>query len=251
MLGGERNTQVMVQTGRDAFGHWKTKRLRLTWPNGTNFDFTIQDACVAKVAIDSFFVLGGRNTSTKKPLAKVFNINMTDQTIEEVGSLTYPRSEHACALIPDPSSSSASRRKLILVAGGLPLSNAARDEIFDPEKGRFRTIDNPMNVPRFQHQIVNIGQKVFAFGGQRHPDDNSRLDVIEVFDVRSETWSLHSSSLLSKSTDGLAATELPRSAISCSQGCQCGVRSGARIVGGVDVQVDLFLDRLFLFLLFM
>ena len=112
-----------------------------------------------------------------------------------------------------------------------------------------RTIDNSMNVPRFQHQIVNIGQKVFAFGGQRHPDDNSRLDVIEVFDVHSETWNVHSSSLLSESTDGLAATELPRSAISCSQGCQCGVRSGARIVGGVDAQVILQLIVSLLFVL--
>ena len=115
MLGGERNTQVMVQTGRDAFGHWKTKRLRLTWPDGTNFDFTIQDACVVKVAIDSFFVLGGRNTSTNQPLAKVFNINMTDQTIEEVGSLTYPRSEHACAIILDPSSPSLELQKQMIM----------------------------------------------------------------------------------------------------------------------------------------
>ena len=94
-----------------------------------------------------------------------------------------------------------------------------------------------MKVRRMNHQMVNLGQKIFGLGGQRRADDFSALDAIEVFDEDSDTWSIHSASLLSKSTEGLALTELPSSAVSCVQDCQCGVKSGARIVGGVEAQV--------------
>ena len=90
---------------------------------------------------------------------------------------------------------------------------------------------------------MTLGHKVFALGGQREASCNdSALGEIEVFNADSESWSLHSSKLLSKSTDGLAVTELPSSAVSCIQDCQCGVKSGARIVGGTEAQVKL-IDR--------
>ena len=98
-------------------------------------------------------------------------------------------------------------------------------------------LDHSMNVPRYNHQMVTLGQQVFVLGGQRQPNNDSTLDVIEVFDLNSESWSEHTSSLLSKSTDDLAVTELPISAVSCNQGCQCGVRSYARIVGGEEAEV--------------
>ena len=235
MLGGEANSQVMIETGRDVFGQWKTKTLSLTWPNRKYFEFSIKDACVVKVAMDSFFVLGGRNTSSNQIKSAVLNINMTSQTVAEVGSLLYPRTQHACAVFFSPSSIN---KMLVLVTGGKSDSSSARDEVFDPDKAHSRTIRSSLSFPRLNHQMVNMGGKVFALGGQRQPGDNSRLDIIEVFDVNSETWSLHTTNLLTQSTDGLAVTEMPRSAVFCSQGCRCGVRSSARIVGGEPAQVD-------------
>ena len=93
--------------------------------------------------------------------------------------------------------------------------------------------------------MVTLGQSVFALGGQRQPSDDSTLDVIEVFDPNSESWSLHTSSLLSKQTKNLAVSELPLSAVSCNQGCQCGVRSGSRIIGGVEAEVISSQSRIF------
>ena len=246
MLGGEKNTQVMIETGKEREGQWKTKSLRLvTWPNRDHFDFSFKDACVVKMAMDTFFVAGGRNTSNNEIRSTVLHINMTAQTVQEAGSLLYPRTQHACAIIPNPSNN---KKKRILITGGYSHSNLATDEIFDPENGRSTRLGNTMEIPRLNHQMVNIGQKVFALGGQRQPDDNSRLDVIEVFDVISNTWSVHSSSLLSASTDGIAVTELPRSAVFCGQGCQCGVRSKTRIIGGELTEVNyqmIVIDRWF------
>ena len=161
-------------------------------------------------------------------------INMKEQNVKEVGSLAFPRAKHACAIIPGSSSSSST---LILVTGGIFDTSTEKDEIYDVAMRTSRTLDSAMNVPRMNHRMVTLGQSVFALGGQRQPSDDSTLDAIEVFDSNSESWSLHTSSLLSKTTKDLAITELPISAVSCSEGCQCGGRSGSRIIGGVEAEV--------------
>ena len=235
LLGGERGSQVMLQSTMKGSGDRNTIRLRLTWQkDGTNFEFFNQDACVVKMKKDIFFVLGGRNMSNLWT-PTVFRINMTEQSVEEAGSLKFARAKHACAIIHSPSTDDSSH-KSILVTGGVLGSSTDKDEIFDLAEHTSETVDS-LNIPRYNHKMVNIGEKVFAIGGQRHTSDDSPLDVIEVFDAVSKSWSLHSSTLFSKSTDDLAVTELPSSSVSCNKDCECGVRSGARIVGGTDAQV--------------
>ena len=158
---------------------------------------------------------------------------MKEQNVREIGSLLHPRAQHACAILPGPPKDF--NYKQILVTGG----STHGDEIFDVTLRYSRIVANSMKVPRINHVLVALGQKVFALGGQREANDYSTLDNIEVFDAGSESWSLHSSKLLSKSTDGLAVTELPSSAVSCIKDCQCGVKSGARIAGGAEAQVKL------------
>ena len=68
-------------------------------------------------------------------------------------------------------------------------------------------------------------------------NDDTTLDYIEVFNDQSESWSQHLPSLLSKTTNGLAVTELPLSAVSCNKGCKCGDKSGSRIAGGTEAEV--------------
>ena len=236
LLGGVKGTQVALQNGREENGEWNALRLTLE-KDGTNFDLFTQDACVVKVRKDTFYVLGGRESSNGQMTSKVYSVNMKRQKVQEVGSLTNPRTQHACAIIPDPSSDENNNNRLILVTGGTVDASTANDEIFDTTERSSRMLDQSMNVARHNHRMVTLGQRVFALGGQRQPNDDSTLDVIEVFDPNSESWSVHTSSLISKSTDDLAVTELPISAVSCNQGCQCGVRPGARIVGGEEAEV--------------
>ena len=234
LLGGERGSQVKLQSTMSENGERKTIRQRLTWQkDGTNFDFLIEDACVVKVSKNIHFVLGGKETSSDQATSKVFSIDMSDQTVQEVGSLRFARAKHACAIIESPSADDSSQ-KSILVTGGVLGSSTDKDEMFDLTRRTSETMDS-MNIPRYNHQMVTLGQKVFAMGGVTQTEHT--VKDIEVFDASSKSWSLHSSTLLSKSTDDLAVTELPSTSVSCNQGCKCGVRSGARIVGGTDAQV--------------
>ena len=75
-----------------------------------------------------------------------------------------------------------------------------------------------------------------------------RSNYIEVFNNKSESWSQHLPSLLSKTTNGLAVTELPLSAVSCNKGCKFGKKSGARIVGGKEAEVVNKVSFVFIFL---
>ena len=227
LLGGEKDVQLALQNAREENGEWN--QLGLTnQEDGSSFDEFKKEACVVKVTRDIFYVMGGKSSK------KVYSINMKEQKVQEVGSLRYTRANHACAIIPG-SSSNDFRNQRILVTGG----TKSRDEIFDvtTRKSKLLSKGKSMKVRRMNHQMVTLGQKIFALGGQRQADDFSALDVIEVFDEDSDTWSIHSANLLSKSTEGLALTELPSSAVSCVQECQCGVKSGARIVGGAEAQV--------------
>ena len=147
--------------------------------------------------------------------------------------LRFARAQHACAIIESPSADDSSQ-KSILVTGGVLGSSTDKDEMFDLTERTSETMDS-MNIPRYNHQMVTLGQKVFAMGGVTQTQHT--VKDVEVFDAGSKSWSLHSSTLLSKSTDDLAVTELPSSSVSCNKDCECGVRSGARIVGGTDAQV--------------
>ena len=122
------------------------------------------------------------------------------------------------------------------MTGGLSDDSEAKDEIFDLTKRTSKPLDLFMNVQRSDHHMIALGDTLFALGGQHHID-GSNVDTIEVFDVKSESWAVHPSRLMSRSTSGLAVTALPLSAVSCNQGCQCGVPSAARIVGGEDAEV--------------
>ena len=223
---------MALQNGREENGEWNT--LRLTLPrDGSNFNQFTQDACLVKVTKDNFYILGGRKSSYEPATSNVFMINMKEQNVEEVGSLLHPRAQHACAIIAgEPSEDLTMTSRLILVTGG----TTANDEIFDVTLRSSRRVDHSMVVPRKNHKMVNIGHKIFALGGHRLTNDASLAEV-EVFDPNSESWILHTSTLLTQSTDSLAVTQLPISAVSCNQGCQCGVKAAGRIVGGEEAQV--------------
>ena len=224
---------MALQNGREENGEWNALRLTLK-KDGSDFEqFTI-GACVVKVTSDIFYVLGGRVSSDGPITSKVYSINMKEQSVQEVGSLSYTRAQHACALIP----SDALSRQLILVTGGVSENSSVRDEIFDVALRKSKVLDNSQIVPRINHQMVALGQKVFALGGQRQSSDDSKLDEIEVFDAILESWSLHDSTLLSEATNGIAVTEFPISSVSCNQDCACGVRPGARVVGGQEPEVS-------------
>ena len=233
-IGGEGSTQVILQNGRTENGEWNA--LRLSWKNGTSFDEVPQDACLVKVNSYKFAILGGRDTTTGQMTPMVLMIDMKEQSVEDLGSLTFARSRHACAVVSNPSLDFNTKKTFVLVTGGLFDNPSAKDELFDLSQRSSRPLDTSMNVQRSDHRMIALGDTLFALGGKHHIDGTT-VGAVEVFDPKSESWSLHTPSLLSQSTDDLAVTQLPISAVSCSQGCQCGVRSSGRIIGGIEAEV--------------
>ena len=232
LLGGTKGTQVALQNGREENGEWNALRLTLK-KNGVNFEQFPEFACVVKVTKDIFYIMGGRVPPSGQATKKVYSVNMKEQNVQEnVGSLLYARTHHACAVIPSSSDNDFKSRR-ILITGG----STSSDEIFDVVTRSSKRLSNSMKVRRMNHRMVTLGKKVFALGGQRHLDDDTTLDYVEVFNNQSESWSPHLPSLLSKTTNGLAVTELPLSAVSCNKGCKCGDKSGSRIVGGTEAEV--------------
>ena len=232
-LGGERGSQVILQNGRTENGEWNA--LRLSWKDGTSFDDVPQDACLIKVNSYKFALFGGRDRSTGQMTPKVLTIDMKEQSVEELGSLAFARSRHACAIISDPALE-FNTKNFVLVTGGLFTNSESKDELFDLTKRISKPLDLFMNVQRSDHRMIALGDTLFAIGGQHHIE-GSTVNTIEVYDVNSESWTVHPSRLMSSSTSGLAVTALPLSAVSCNQGCQCGISSAARIVGGEEAEV--------------
>ena len=233
-IGGEGSTQVILQNGRTENGEWNA--LRLSWKNGASFDEVPQDACLVKVNSYKFAILGGRDTTTGQMTPMVLMIDMKEQSVEDLGSLTFARSRHACVVVSSPSLDFNTKKTFVLVTGGLFDNPNAKDELFDLSQRSSRPLDTSMNVQRSDHRMIALGEALFALGGKHHIDGTT-VGAVEVFDPKSESWSLHTPSLLSQSTDDLAVTELPISAVSCSQGCQCGVKSSGRIIGGIEAEV--------------
>ena len=232
-LGGKRSTQVILQNGRTENGEWNALRLRLK--DGTSFDNVPQDACLVKVNSYMFALFGGQDISTDQKTSTVRMINMKEQSVEELGSLIFPRSRHACAIISNHSHD-FNTKNFVLVTGGMFDNANAKDEIFDLTTRISRPLGQYMNVQRSDHRMIALGETLFALGGQHHID-GTIVETIEVFNASSESWSTHPSRLMSNSTISLAVTALPLSAVSCNQGCQCGVRSPARIIGGQEAEV--------------
>ena len=239
-LGGVSGSQMILQKRRTANGEWNA--LRLKWTNATNFNFLTQDACVVKVTKDEFIVLGGREAVSGRETSLVLMVNMKEQTVEELGSLIFARYLHACAVTSEPLVLDAVPSVLtnyILVTGGLghsEIGSPVIDEIFDLSAKTSRTLAHSMKSARYDHTMLVLGHKTFAFGG-RQQNNSLELNTIEIFNASTESWTLHSERLLSKATSGMASTALPLSAVACNQGCKCGVKGHARIIGGDNVRV--------------
>ena len=235
-LGGEENTQEILQNGRTENGEWND--LRLNWATGTGSFNVPQDACVAKLNRDKFIITGG--THDGEHTAAVTMVNMKEESVEELGSLIFARSQHACAIMAETTPNIDPKNFFIIVTGGLITGSNARDERFDLKHGTSRELEYLMIVPRFQHRMINLGGNLYALGGQQQ-SDGLVLNTVELFDTDSESWSTPThptnSTLMSKATSGMAITALPLSAVACSQGCQCGAKLDTKIIGGAAAKV--------------
>jgi len=108
--------------------------------------------------------------------------NRYDRKRKFLTDMTIPRSGHGCAALGGNYS--------VLVTGGTQgfgETALADAEVFSWSSNTWSKIAS-MNVGRFGHVVVPVGDKVFAIGGDDR--NNNYMDTIEEYDMKTNTWKI-------------------------------------------------------------
>ena len=227
LLGGSLKSPLKVDIERVENGTFDS--LNILYNKTSNFSRILQQACSFKFDIWTFMMIGGKDMDGNVE-AVVLSFDKSNNRVTEHPPLKLPRSGHSCGRINNTH---------ILVTGGTNKEGDIQaSEIYDLISETSELITEPnreMKTKRHGHQLMQLGQELFAFGGRNATGDP--LKVVEKYDASLGTWSELDQQLLSTSTGGLAATEFPQSSLDCDVGCQCGLRKEARIVNGEPTEV--------------
>jgi hypothetical protein len=228
ILGGNQNRPTQIDLGNLNTFHFVNE-------DGTLFNGFPSDACGVRTDIETYVVIGGL-VDNNNVSQQVFEINTKTLTVTERPPVKHARAHHSCALVS---------QSTILVAGGVsgqtlisdPSSPVSYDELYNVITGESEELAVSMVTPRSEHQLIRLGESVFALGGRAA--NRSQLTSVERFDESTMAWTEHTKGLLSNDTAGLAVTAFPPTAVDCLVDCHCGrlkaeIGSG-RIIGGNEV----------------
>ena len=208
LLGGEQNTQARLEKGV-----WSN--INLKWKDGRPFTSFTSGACSITNHKDVIIVLGGFSAEAQKMLSAVREVDVTKQKVEDKPKLRHARAFHSCKILEDGR---------VLVSGGYtdkdnPSGSLAPDELYDPTATRpTQVLTAAKSLSRYEHHLVLLEKNVFALGGRDRT--GQELTSIKEFDPATSTWLDHSQALLSESTAGMAVTNIPKSAVDCSNECR-------------------------------
>ena len=222
---------------RAKFEDFTWNSLDLRKPDGTKFTTFVSSPCLVKISRDEYLILGGeqKNRNGTFAIDSVFKVNITSEVIERKPPMLTKRMKHSCEKLSENS---------VLVSGGKALlsGDLLHDEIYFWEDGMSTAIEAKESLMRFQHQLVRIGETIFALGGLT--EQNKGSTTVEKFetgcvkkmdDYKDCRWIKHEQNLISKDVANLVVTSFPQSAIDCGIECQCGIeKSRERIIGGVE-----------------
>ena len=256
-FGGDFKAQSLLKNRRKESGEWTLLKL-LNSSNNKPFDKFTSYACSAKLDRNRYLVLGGTFTSedrNKSVLADIFEADIRSETVQKVGEMNHPRTQHACTMIPGSLSTKEGTKtfsRAILISGGVSETDNAETivkvaELFVLDNRKSLNLSHEMLEPRFKHHMIQLGEEILALGGQTQSQvtntiEKFNFDVYNNFETMaaSGTWTTHRKSLKSNSSSSLAVTALPKSAVECNkESCQCGEPRASRIIGGTVVRLIL------------
>jgi len=229
LVGGSQQGALKLDTQRIG-GNWNS--FSLPWANGTNFTSFTSNACGVKINQNEFLVIGGIYTTQNQVVSTIVKIDMKNELVEELPGLKISRAFHACELV---------NGETILITGGKSSTDehtgsVVLDEQYDLVKEKSELNTNSMKIPRYSHQLVLLGEKVFAFGGRMA--NTSKVTLVEWFDSTTNSWQEHPGKLESHATGHLSVGTLARDSLDCVVGCSCGVRgpsAASRITGNTSM----------------
>ena len=271
----EAHTYWYPTKGKGERGEWVISEFFGKDSNGDAYEFASYACSVQGKDHKHFLVIGG-TTKSGDVLDDIYEINTEEMKAQRLGKLIHKRTNHACAVIsvslPNQQGLKDVARTVLITGGRSNPGNeedqidiVAQDELFviddlESKKG----IELTMKKPRFNHNLVQLGDAVFAMGGL--DGENKEIQTIEKLIFKEEGftpstlsptsapstptplsdlyWELYSKTLKSESTSRLATTSIPESAIECnreSETCQCGkkTKKTEKIVDGTVVRKPL------------
>ena len=221
LVGGTSGQVLKLDIG----GNWNS--FLVPWKNGTSFSSFNSHACGVRVSTTSFLVMGGVDPMSNSVQASVLMIDMEKEVVEELAGLSIGRAFHACELMDSTR---------VLVTGGrlTPEEHAgsiAPDEHYSLTTQVSQVLNSSMIIPRYNHRLVLLEDKVFAIGGRMA--NKTQVPMVEKYDPGTSSWVSLGSELLSHSVGELALTTLAQSALDCDVGCSCGqpIPRQGRILG--------------------
>jgi len=119
-----------------------------------------------------------------------------------LSDMSIPRSGHGCTTVGGNYS--------VLVTGGTQEFGGtalADAEMYSPDSNSWTSIAS-MNIGRFGHALVAVGDKVFAIGGDDR--NNNYMDTIEEYDAKRNTWTI-TNQKLKKARSNFGFTIVPHS----------------------------------------
>ena len=249
-LGGDFNTQSLLQNGRKESGEWTLlKLLKRDTSKDELFDKFASHTCSTKVDSNKFLVIGGSHTDnegTTSVLPDIFEVDILDKKVQRLGEMNRARTQHACATISKSSFDEDGVKtysRAVLISGGVSITDDPQTivdvvELFVLDDAESRDLSNKMQKPRFKHQMIQLGEEFLCLGGQTKEGTTKSIEKFRFSKESSfadfeASWEEHSKSLSSDSTSSLAVTAIPESAVECNKEvCQCGQSRQDRIIGG-------------------
>ena len=229
LVGGSQQGALKMDIQRIG-GNWNS--FSLPWANGTNFTSFTSNACGVKINKNEFLVIGGIDTTQNKVVSTIVKIDMKNELVKELPGLKVSRAFHACELV---------NGETILITGGKSspdehTGGIVLDEQYDLATEKSELNATSMKIPRYNHKLVLLGEKVFALGGRMA--NTSKVAMIEWFDSATNSWREQPGELGSHATGDLAIGSLARDSLDCMVGCSCGVRGppgATRVTGNTSM----------------
>lgn len=148
---------------------------------------------------NTIYLVGGTDTSRTKISAKTYKFFIKSKEIVEIGKLNHKR--YFTAFVHAGHD--------FYVIGGKSeggQATATVEKLLHSDESKWIDVA-PMKQPRFGHVAWVGGDKIYVIGGTSR-DDGMPLEHCEVFDTKSQTWSIHPSFRMTPALNGASIHQI-------------------------------------------
>lgn len=191
VIGGKSHNKAEIKNSNEVYDIASD-----TWTTLMPLPMALEDAHGGEYN-NKIYICGGNSASGVSK--KLYEYDIAINSWEEKASMNYAREAHMTAMYDGK----------LYVFGGRGDSNASSTvEVYDRQTDTWTVISN-LPTPRWHGQAVVLNDYIYVLGGTNNPTwrdnpDYDGVNVIEVFDPRTNKWLIDSSFTLPKTLDRFA-----------------------------------------------